>query len=141
MQGLGFTSVSGRIISVRNLKRKGKKVDSVYCTVSLIGSESYDSGSFKTYVRTEKDDLTAIFDDKFELGPVMSLSQGIVIKVFDKKLARIVTADKLIVEHTIPNLRDISSVGRGVEVVQWIELSSDSMFEDTGEIQIAFQLK
>jgi hypothetical protein len=141
LQALGFKSVIGRIISVRNLKRKGKIVDSVYCTLSLVGSEAYDSGTYKTYVRTGNDDFTAKFDEKFELGPLMSLSQGLVIKLFDKKLARLVTADKLIAEYTMPDLRDELFVGREGEVVRWIELSSEGMFEDTGEVQIALQLK
>lgn len=116
-------------------------MDSVYCTVTLLGSEAYDNGSYKTYVRSGNSDFTASFNEKFELKPLSSLSQGIAIKIFDKKLARLMTADKLIVEAVIPDLRNLSIVGRGEEVVSWIELSSDGMFEDTGDIQIALQLK
>lgn len=126
---------------MRNLKRKGHKVDSLYCTLSLIGSEAFDHGSYKSYVRSGNDDLTASFNEKFDLGPLNSLSQTIAIKLFDKKLARVVTSDKLIVEGLIPNLRDETFVGRGSEVVRWIELDSEGMFEDTGEIQLALQLK
>ena len=141
LKELGYNSVVGRVISIRNLKRKGEKVDSVYCTISLIGSEAFDSGSYKTYVRSGDRDLTVNFNEKFELKPLSSLSQGIVIKVFDKKLARVTTADKLIVETVIPDLRSQLCVGRDQEVVSWIEMSSDGMFEDTGDIQIALQLK
>ena len=141
LKQLGFNTVEGRVISVRNLKRKGQKVDSVYCTLSLLGSEAFDHGSYRTYVRSGKDDLTASFNEKFELGPLNSLSQAITIKVFDKKLTRVVTSDRLIVEGVIPNLRNESLVGRDAEVVQWVELDSEGMFEDTGEIQLVLQLK
>lgn len=141
LKELGYNSVVGRIISVRNLKRKGQKVDSLYCTVTLVGYESFDGGFYKTYVRSGQSDLTAAFNEAFELRPLVSMSQSIVIKVFDKKLTRVTTSDKLIVEATITNLRNISIIGRDHEVVNWIEMSSDGMFDDTGDIQIGLQLK
>lgn len=141
LSALGFTKLECRIISVRNLKRKGEKVDSAYCTISLLGSEEYDTGKYRSYVRSGKSDFTVLFDEKFELAPLKSLSQAISIKIFDKKFSSIVTGDKLIVEHTIPDLRDEKLVGRNAEAINWVELSSTGLFEDTGDIRIAFALK
>ena len=126
---------------MRNIKRKGEKVDSLYCVVALTGDSANQESVYQSYVRTCGDDLTAIFDESFELGPLYSMSQGISIKIFDKKITRIIADDRCIVQVTLPTINDETKFGRYEEIVSWITLSSETMFDDTGDIQIGFKLK
>jgi hypothetical protein len=107
----------------------------------LTGDNVGQDSVYKSYVRTCGDDLTAVFDESFELGPLNSMSMGLSIKIFDKKITRIIEDDRCIVETVLPAIRDESKFGRTEEIVSWITLSSETMFDDTGEIQIGLKLK
>lgn len=141
MQQLGFKFLGVKIISARNVKRKGAKVDHVYCVVSLVGDSVSVDGTHSTYVRSCNGEFCATFDESFTLGPLVSMSQGISIKLYDKRIGRILTDDKCIAETILPTLSETAVFGQTEEKISWISLKSDSLFEDTGDIQVGFLLK
>ncbi len=116
-------------------------MDYVYCVVSLTGDSVPMSGTHSTYVRSCDSEFRATFNESFTLGPLVSMSQGVSIKLFDKRIGRILTDDKCVAEAILPTLSDISVFGQTEEKINLISLKSDSLFEDTGDIQIGFMLK
>ena len=131
-----------RVISLRHLKRKGELVKSAYCVIRLTGKNTTSEGTHTTFVRTSENDFTVDFNESFEF-PLLEFQeqQGVSIEVFDKKLTRFLSEDKCVVKITLPTIFDETIFGRcSDEIVSWITLKSDSIFEDTGDIQIGFRL-
>lgn len=139
LREMGVTAVQVRIIRVRKVTRKSAVPDSVYVSASLAGGPICDSSTYTTYTRSCEKDGTAVLEETALLTPLTSLGQTIVLKLFDKRITRIVGSDKLIASMSIP-LAETSLVGRKTEVVSWATLRSDAMYSNTGEVEVGIKL-
>jgi hypothetical protein len=136
---MGVTGVQVHIMRARNVTRKSYVPDSVYVTLSLIGGVITKSSSYSTYTRSCEKDGSAVLDETAVLTPLASIDQVIVIKLFDKKITRLVGSDKLIASLNIP-IADASVVGHKAEIVSWVTLKTDAMYSNTGEIEVGIKL-
>jgi hypothetical protein len=136
---MGVTGVQVHIIRARNVTRKSTVPDSVYLTASLVGGVLSKSSSYSTYTRSCEKEGTAVLDETAVLTPLASIEQSILIKLFDKRITRIVGSDKLIASISIP-IADASVVGRKAEIVSWFTLRTDAMYSNTGEVEVGIKL-